>query len=164
MADDTRVTKGGASADLGHNSGNMTPEEKLATHYHSKKDRVFVRAIQGEYKLQAELDRLRSVPRIRKAKDIPFVDGPQCFSRHYVEPKDGITQTFHFHLEEYAPGASSQQHGHVNEAAVAWQKKLEGRVILAASGDLDGDGFDEVVLGTWLNDTSAEFLVLRKSP
>ncbi len=54
--------------------------------------------------------------------------------------------------------------GHVNEAAVAWQKKLEGRVILAASGDLDGDGFDEVVLGTWLNDTSAEFLVLRKSP
>ena len=117
MADDTRVTKGGASADLGHNSGNMTPEEKLATHYHSKKDRVFVRAIQGEYKLQAELDRLRSVPRIRKAKDIPFVDGPQCFSRHYVEPKDGITQTFHFHLEEYAPGASSQQHGHVNEAA-----------------------------------------------
>src|SRR3954452_18541554 len=117
MDDDSRVTKGGASADLGHNSGNMTPEEKLATHYHSKKDRVFVRAIQGEYELQAELDRLRSVPRIRKAKDIPFVDGPQCFSRHYVEPKDGITQTFHFHLEEYAPGASSQQHGHVNEAA-----------------------------------------------
>jgi hypothetical protein len=57
------------------------------------------------------------VPRVRKSKDIPFVDGPQCFSRHYVEPKDGITQTFHFHLEEYAPGASSQQHGHVNEAA-----------------------------------------------
>jgi len=117
MDDDSRVTKGGASADLGHNSGNMTPEEKLATHYHSKKDRVFVRAIQGEYKLQAELDRLRSVPRIRKAKDIPFVDGPQCFSRHYVEPKDGITQTFHFHLEEYAPGGKTSKHGHVNEAA-----------------------------------------------
>lgn len=117
MADDSRVTKGGASADLGHNSANMTKEEKIANLYHSKKDRVFVRGIQGEYNIKAELDRLRAVPRVRKAKDIQFVDGPQCFSRHYVEPKDGITQTFHFHLEEYAPGACSQQHGHVNEAA-----------------------------------------------
>jgi gentisate 1,2-dioxygenase len=117
MADDSRVTKGGASADLGHNSANMSKEEKIANLYHSKKDRVFVRGIQGEYNIKAELDRLRSVERVRKAKDIQFIDGPQCFSRHYVEPKDGITQTFHFHLEEYAPGASSQQHGHVNEAA-----------------------------------------------
>ena len=117
MADDSRVTKGGASSELGHNSANMSKEEKIANLYHSKKDRVFVRGIQGEYNIKAELDRLRAVPRVRKAKDIHFVDGPQCFSRHYVEPKDGITQTFHFHLEEYAPGACSQQHGHVNEAA-----------------------------------------------
>ncbi|OJY03598.1 MAG: gentisate 1,2-dioxygenase [Rhizobiales bacterium 62-17] len=92
-------------------------EEKRETLYHRKKDRVFVRGIQGEYNVKQELDRLRSVPRVRKAKDIKFVDGPQAFSRHYVEPKDGITQTFHMHLEEYAPGASSQKHGHVNEAA-----------------------------------------------
>ena len=57
------------------------------SHYHSKKDRVFVRDIQGAY------------------------------SRHYVEPKDGITQTFHLHMEEYGPGGRSQKHGHVNEAA-----------------------------------------------
>ena len=86
-------------------------------HYHSKKDRIFVRSIQGAYNLQEELDRLRSMPRVRKAKDIKFVDGPQTWSRHYVEPKDGITQTFHLHLEEYGPGGRSQKHGHVNEAA-----------------------------------------------
>ena len=50
-------------------------------------------------------------------KDIRFIDGPQTYSRHYVEPKDGITQTLHIHLEEYAPGGRSQKHGHVNEAA-----------------------------------------------
>ena len=117
MDGDGRVQKGAAGSAIGHNSENQTREEKVASLYHSKKDRVFVRAIQGEYNVKAELDRLRSVPRVKKAKETGFIDGPLCFSRHYVEPKDGITQTFHFHLEEYAPGASSQQHGHVNEAA-----------------------------------------------
>src|SRR3954467_7597030 len=87
------------------------------SHYHSKKDRVFVRSIQGQYSLKDELQRLRSMPRVRKGKEIKFVDGPQTYSRHYVEPKDGLTQMFHIHLEEYAPGARSQKHGHVNEAA-----------------------------------------------
>ena len=117
MEGDSRVTRGGAPGSIGHNSENQTREEKIASLYHSKKDRVFVRGIQGAYNVKEELDRLRSVPRVRKAKDLGFVDGPQCFSRHYVEPKDGITQTFHLHREEYAPGASSQKHGHVNEAA-----------------------------------------------
>ena len=85
--------------------------------YHSKKDRIFVRAIAGTYNLKDELARLRAQPRVRKAADIKFVDGPQAFSRHYIEPKDGITQTFHLHLEEYSPGGKSQKHGHVNEAA-----------------------------------------------
>ena len=88
-----------------------------ASHYHSKKDRVFVRAIAGHYSLKDELARLRALPRVRKAADIRFIDGPQTYSRHYVEPKDGITQTLHIHLEEYAPGGKSQKHGHVNEAA-----------------------------------------------
>ena len=88
-----------------------------AGYYHSKKDRIFVRAIQGAYNLTTELERLRAMPRVRKAREIKFVDGPQAYSRHYVEPKDGITQTFHLHLEEYGPGGRSQKHGHVNEAA-----------------------------------------------
>jgi gentisate 1,2-dioxygenase len=33
-----------------------------------------------------------------------------------LEPKDGLGQTLHIHLEEYAPGGHSQKHGHVNEA------------------------------------------------
>ncbi len=88
-----------------------------AGYYHSQRNRTFVRAIQGEYNLTEELRRLRSMPRVRKAKDIAFVDGPQTWSRHYIEPKDGITQTFHLHIEEYGPGGRSQKHGHVNEAA-----------------------------------------------
>jgi len=127
MEGESRVQKGAAGSAIGHNSENQTREEKIANLYHSKKDRVFVRSIQGAYNVKEELDRLRSVPRVRKAKDLGFIDGPQCFSRHYVEPKDGITQTFHLHLEEYAPGASSQKHGHVNEAAFYI---------------LDGDGYE----------------------
>ena len=99
---------------------NNTPAPDVVaseSHYHSKKDRVFVRAIQGHYNLTTELARLRAVPRVRKGSSITFVDGPQTFSRHYVEPKDGMTQMFHLHLEEWAPGARSQKHGHVNEAA-----------------------------------------------
>ncbi|HEY4073220.1 MAG TPA: cupin domain-containing protein [Herbaspirillum sp.] len=99
----------------------------MAELYHSKKDRTFVRAIAGPYNLSDELTRLRSMPRVRKAKDIKFVDGPQTYSRHYVEPKDGISQLFHIHLEEYAPGGKSQKHGHVNEAAFYI---------------LDGDGYE----------------------
>jgi gentisate 1,2-dioxygenase len=87
------------------------------SHYHSKKDRVFVRAIAGHYGLKEELARLRALPRVRKGKEIKFVDGPQAYSRHYVEPKDGIAQTLHLHIEEYGPGGKSQKHGHVNEAA-----------------------------------------------
>ena len=87
------------------------------SHYSSKKDRVFVRGIQGQYSLKDELKRLRDMPRVRRAKDIKLRDGPQTYSRHYVEPKDGISQLFHIHMEEYAPGGRSQKHGHVNEAA-----------------------------------------------
>jgi gentisate 1,2-dioxygenase len=64
-----------------------------------------------------ELARLHSVLRVIKGITVKLKDGPQSFSRHYVEPKDGIIQTFHLHLEEYGPGGKSQKHGHVNEAA-----------------------------------------------
>ena len=92
-------------------------DEQPAGYYHSNKNRVFVRSVEGEYNLTVELERLRAMPRVRKAREIKFVDGPQAYSRHYVEPKDGISQLFHLHLEEYGPGGKSQKHGHVNEAA-----------------------------------------------
>jgi gentisate 1,2-dioxygenase len=87
------------------------------SHYTSKKDRTFVRAIAGEYNLKQELERLRSMPRVVKGTELMFNDGPQSFSKHFVEPVDGVTQTLHIHLEEYAPGGRNQKHGHVNEAA-----------------------------------------------
>ena len=59
------------------------------SHYSSKKDRVFVRGIQGGYSLKDELQRLRSLPRVIKGKDILFNDGPQSFSKHFIEPVDG---------------------------------------------------------------------------
>ena len=122
------------------------------SHYHSKKNRVFVRGIQGDYSLKEELARLRAMPRVRKGRVITFTDGPQCFSRHYVEPKDGITQTFHLHLEEYGPGGRSQKHGNTKPARalviktkpmfmfmnMLFQKQIEPRPSAPAPG---GEGF-----------------------
>ena len=87
------------------------------SHYSSTKDRVFLRAIAGPYNLKDELTRLRSMPRVIKGKDMKFQDGPQSYSKQFVEPVDGVCQTLHIHLEEYAPGGRTQKHGHVNEAA-----------------------------------------------
>ena len=52
--------------------------------------------------------------------------------------------------------------GVVAEAAPLWQQAFAGRALVAASGDLDGDGADEVVLGAWQADGSGELLVLRR--
>jgi len=81
------------------------------------KERVFVRPITGAYSLTDELKRLRAMPRVIKGAETKLDGGPQHFSRHYVEPEDGLCQTLHIHLEEYAPGGTTQKHGHVNEAA-----------------------------------------------
>jgi len=91
-------------------------EQPKFKNYHDNKERVFVRAIAGEYNLTEELKRLRSLPRVRKGRETHFQNGPQHFGKHYIEPKDGLGQTLHIHLEEYAPGAVTQKHGHVNEA------------------------------------------------
>src|SRR5262249_49471462 len=87
------------------------------SHYHSKTARLFAGAIAGQYNLKDERKRRPARPRGRRARALRSTAGPQTFSRHYVEPKDGITQTLHIHLEEWGPGAKSQKHGHVNEAA-----------------------------------------------
>jgi quercetin dioxygenase-like cupin family protein len=91
------------------------PQERLED-YHAQTDRTFVRAIAGEYNLTQELKRLRSVPRVIKGRATPFHSGPQQYSKQYLEPKEGLGQTLHIHLEEYSPGGKSQKHGHVNEA------------------------------------------------
>lgn len=95
-----------------------TGEIGPADYHHSRKNRVFARPVQGEYNLGKKLERLRAMPRVRKAREIKFIDGPQATSRHDVEPKDSIGQLVHRHLEEYGPGGKSRKHGHANEAAI----------------------------------------------
>jgi gentisate 1,2-dioxygenase len=85
------------------------------SHYDDS-ERIFVREVSGQYGLKHELQQLRSRPRVRKGTEVRFTAGPQAFSKHYMEPEDGLGQTLHIHLEEYAPGGKSQKHGHVNEA------------------------------------------------
>ena len=97
------------------------------------KERVFVRALQGAYSLKDELGRLRAMPRVIKGKDLKLDGGPQHFSRHYVEPEDGRTQTLHIHLEEYAPGGTTQAH----------HKQLE-RAVERVSKQLDLDEDDQM--------------------
>jgi gentisate 1,2-dioxygenase len=86
------------------------------THDRALKNRTFVRGITGEYNLTEELRQLRERPRVLRGSEIEFYGGPQHFSKDYLEPKDGLGQTLHVHLEEYGPGGKSQKHGHVNEA------------------------------------------------
>ncbi len=48
------------------------------------------------------------------------------------------------------------------EATPLWQQPLKGRALLAASGDLDADATDEVVLGVWHADGAGELVVLKR--
>jgi hypothetical protein len=55
--------------------------------------------------------------------------------------------------------------GLASEGAALWQQALPGRALVAASGDLDGDGQDEVVLGRWWADGTGDLVLLaRRAP
>jgi len=86
------------------------------SHDDPRHKRVFVREISGEYRLKYELKRLRELARAQEGSTVTFQSGPQAFFKHFMEPEDGLAQTLHIHLEEYAPGGKSQMHGHLNEA------------------------------------------------
>jgi hypothetical protein len=54
--------------------------------------------------------------------------------------------------------------GSLGEAAPIWSGPTpRGRVLTAAAADLDGDGAEEVVLGSWLADGTGELLIARRS-
>ena len=70
------------------------------SHYSSKKDRIFVRAIQGQYSLKDELKRLRAMPRVIKGKWLPLnpITGtapesgiPESLNDGKEDPKDDGT-------------------------------------------------------------------------
>jgi gentisate 1,2-dioxygenase len=82
-----------------------------------QKPRLFVRELSGfTYSLAKELEKLRKVPRVIKAKDLKFKKGPQYFTCNILTPKYSAAQALYAHLVVVAPGGKSQKHGHVNEA------------------------------------------------
>jgi hypothetical protein len=50
----------------------------------------------------------------------------------------------------------------VRSTAAGWQTTLKGRVIVMTGADVDGDGAEEFVFGTWLSDGSGELWVARR--
>jgi hypothetical protein len=52
--------------------------------------------------------------------------------------------------------------GLVAEGTALWQQPIAGRAVVAAGGDLDRDGADEVVLGVWHPDGTGELLVVHR--
>ena len=58
--------------------------------------------------------------------------------------------------------AAQTRGGVAGEATPLWQQPLKGRAVVAATGDLDGSGADEVVLGLWQTDGTGEILLLRR--
>jgi hypothetical protein len=51
--------------------------EAKKPHDHTQAERVFVRGIEGQYNLTQELNRLRSLPRVRKGSKTPFSGYPK---------------------------------------------------------------------------------------
>lgn len=51
----------------------------------------------------------------------------------------------------------------LRSAPPSWQATLKGRALVMAGADLDGDGAEEFVVGTWLADGTGELWVARRA-
>lgn len=80
-----------------------------------QKQRLFVRALQGIY--GDVYKQVLSQPRVFPSSEKPYKGGPVRFSKTIVAPQTAeVTQMIECHIDVYAPGASSQKHGHMNSA------------------------------------------------
>lgn len=83
----------------------------------TKTDRIYVRGLSSDTYTVEEYRRwLKSYPRVLKANAFPWEGGPIHWNRWLLTPENCPAQTVFLHLEELAPGGSSQKHGHQNEA------------------------------------------------
>jgi len=82
-----------------------------------KEPRVFVRPVQSSlYSMRDEMQRLRGMPRVIKGDKVRWKGGPVDYTKNFVEPHTGITQSLHIHYVDLAPQGKSKKHGHQNEA------------------------------------------------
>jgi len=95
----------------------MTDEKEPEVWEDWQKKRIFVHEVAGKY--DEIFKRLLAQPRVFKSKQKPWKNGPMQFNKHMISPKDNdITQAIHAHIVAYAPGATSQKHGHMNSAVM----------------------------------------------
>src|SRR5439155_19244592 len=68
--------------------------------------------------LDEERRRRLALPRVIKAKDLPWEGGPGHWNKDVLRPsmEPFRTQTLEIHIESEAPGGISHNHGHQNEA------------------------------------------------
>jgi len=93
-----------------------SPVEAKAYYEPEYNDRIFVRLILGGYALKEEHKKMREAPRVLKAKELSWSSGPQLWQKSLVTPATSPVQSLYMHIEDFAPGARSQKHGHQNEA------------------------------------------------
>jgi mannose-6-phosphate isomerase-like protein (cupin superfamily) len=68
-------------------------------------------------RLREERERLRRLPRVRKAQDFAVVDAEKYqIQRLAGGAPDDLLKTFGSFIEHFPPGGHSQKHGHQNEA------------------------------------------------
>lgn len=79
-------------------------------------DRVFVRGILGGYALKDEHAKMRTFPRVIRAKDTPWRGGKGQWHRNMVSPGKCPCQSIHIAVQVLGPGMRSQKHGHQNGA------------------------------------------------
>jgi gentisate 1,2-dioxygenase len=87
------------------------PEPTKSTH--EKKDRTFVRAVSGKY---SELyKKLHGQPRVLHPKEWSKEGKLQYITPSLTE-LPLVTQAMEVYISDFAPGAQSQKHGHMNSA------------------------------------------------
>lgn len=91
-------------------------EEELGWEAWISKEFVHCRGLQKQYSLMEEARRIRNAPRVIKAKELPWQGGPQHWNKYLMCPAYDMMQSIESHIEDMAPGARSQNHGHMNEA------------------------------------------------
>ncbi len=134
-----------------------------------KSGRVHVRGITADYNISKEFARLRNMPRVIKATDMPWEGGPRMFNKMILDPSFGAHQSMFVHMKEMLPGTVSQIHGHQNDALMyvlegAGYDVQDGERIEWAAGDLAIIQPGTVHMHACTSDIPARVLIIKTKP